>query len=132
MIAYSVTSLADRLMVDFALIHKDATHPKIVAKQGSRSTLNQASAESLGMPDEAVDLDGGLTLIGDVSGRTAFIVVSTFTRTHAVLCVRYHISQHTIGRYHRFSLVLLGSGRAPHEEPSTAGIHHRHARYPQR
>lgn len=72
----SVTSLADRLKMDFALIHKDSSHPKVAAKYSSskQSSLNSLEGTVI---DEAIEMDAtGITLVGDCTNRVAFIVVS--------------------------------------------------------
>lgn len=94
---YSVTSLADRLQVDFALIHKDSSHPKFLAKKsqghlqvnlnasggsvisvGGTASANASPCKILTSNEsiDAIELDvSGVTLIGDATGKVAYIVV---------------------------------------------------------
>lgn len=93
---YSVTSLADRLNIDFALIHKDRTrqgHAKMPDQSLSKpeNIYNRLEDEDDDDDDHLVDAETGhevqrlseaadetslMTLVGDVENKVCFIVVS--------------------------------------------------------
>jgi phosphoribosylpyrophosphate synthetase len=102
-----VTSLADRLKIDFALIHKDASRKddngvkqNRYAYLANKPTLSAStSVDSLcsiltnpnplarpAVPiQEPSQQARGLTLVGDVAGKVAFIVVCSCLHSYGLM-----------------------------------------------
>ncbi|KAJ3092031.1 Ribose-phosphate pyrophosphokinase 2 [Quaeritorhiza haematococci] len=74
--AKRVTSLADRLKIDFALIHRERYHI-----QQAQSQLNEGMGE----------VETRLTLVGDVKGKICFIVDDMIDSTHSFLDAATHL-----------------------------------------
>ncbi|TPX35967.1 ribose-phosphate diphosphokinase [Synchytrium microbalum] len=91
--AKRATSLADRLKIDFALIHREKNH--------MREDLNGNETDSTETSEDIYHYqqDDGfgeiettrLTLVGDVKGKPAFIVDDSIDSTHSFLDAAVHL-----------------------------------------
>ncbi|KAL1921472.1 uncharacterized protein VTP21DRAFT_11188 [Calcarisporiella thermophila] len=101
--AKRVTSLADRLKIDFALIHKERTRPGTNGMKRTQSVarMTEMDGEEL-MEDESVSADvsvvcnengeqTSITLVGDANGKIAFIVDDMIDECHSFLNAADHL-----------------------------------------
>ncbi|KAJ3039582.1 Ribose-phosphate pyrophosphokinase 2 [Rhizophlyctis rosea] len=98
--AKRVTSLADRLKMDFALIHRERYH----IEQPRRS-----KAEGGG------DIETRLTLVGDVKGKECFIIDDIIDGTNSFLDASSHLKKCGASKVYTIATHGILSGNALHE-----------------
>lgn len=131
-----VTSLADRLNIDFALIHMDKSRRGQVSRP--EDIYNRLEEDDDDDDSSMVDAETGheihraetadetsmMTLVGDVQDKVCFIVVSAW-QEKGILCrnpgreysmlrgtiITFFITSMLVGRYDRWLSLILGGSR---------------------
>lgn len=88
--AKRVTSLADKLQIDFALIHRERYH---VSRDSSADTDadGESNDNEKGDKEQESDIETRLTLVGDVKDKICFILDDIIDGTHSFLDAAEHL-----------------------------------------
>ncbi|KAJ3158778.1 hypothetical protein HDU86_002459 [Geranomyces michiganensis] len=98
--AKRVTALADKLNMDFALIHRERYH------------INQPARSK----DDGMDgIENRLTLVGDVSGRDCFVLDDIIDGTHSFLDAAEHLKRCKASKVYIIATHGILSGNAMQE-----------------
>ncbi|CAI2171968.1 5661_t:CDS:2 [Funneliformis geosporum] len=92
--AKRVTSLADRLKIDFALIHTDCTRANLITSIVDEK-LNDENDEEVTLSKDALSVDeetsSTITLVGDVAGKVVFIVDDMVDKSGSFIAAAEHL-----------------------------------------